>query len=506
MVELLPDRIRGHGSRLAIVDPGGEHVYADLDATAHRLAARLLGERDDLDGDRVALLCRPGRDFVVGLLGGWLAGALVVPLHPDHPVAELEYSVRDAGVTTVVASESMRPLVSRLAATVPELVVLGVSDVDESTEDGRRAGLPALEPDRPALMVYTSGTTGRPKGAVHSHGSIAAQIAGMVELWRWSSEDRVLLVLPLHHVHGIVNVTLCALWQGATCEAPGGFDATEVWERLASGAITLFMAVPTIYARLTKAWDDADGTTRQRWSSRAAHLRLMVCGSAALPVVVLDRWESITGHRLLERYGMTELGMVLSNSLEHRVPGHVGFPMPGAAIRVVDDQGHDVASGEAGELLVRGPQVFLGYWDRPEATAETFVDGWFRTGDVAVETPEGFRLLGRASVDILKTGGEKVSALEIEEAFRRHPAVADCAVVGIPDDEWGQRVGIAIVPAGAPGPDPVELRAWGKEQLAAAKVPTRWLVLDELPRNAMGKVTKPALIDRFHLDGGPTTR
>jgi malonyl-CoA/methylmalonyl-CoA synthetase len=224
----------------------------------------------------------------------------------------------------------------------------------------------------------------------------------------------------------------------------------------------------------------------------------MVSGSAALPVATLDRWEQITGHRLLERYGMTELGMVLTNHLDHRVPGHVGRPFPGVEVRVVDDQGHDVEPGTQGELLVRGPQIFTGYWNRPEVTAEAFVDGWFRTGDVAVETADGFRLLGRASVDIIKTGGEKVSALEIEEVFRTHPAVADCAVVGLPDPEWGQCVGIVVVPSGAEAvPEPAELRAWGKQRLAAAKVPTRWRVADVLPRNALGKVTKPRVTELF---------
>ncbi len=258
------------------------------------------------------------------------------------------------------------------------------------------------------------------------------------------------------------------------------------------------MAVPTVYARLVSAWEAADTATRDHWSSGAAGLRLMVSGSAALPVATLDRWQALTGHVLLERYGMTELGMVLSNRLDHRVPGHVGEPFPGVEVRLVDESGDDVDDGLPGELLVRGPQVFAGYWQRPDATAECFVDGWFRTGDVAVHDDDGFRLLGRASVDILKTGGEKVSALEIEEVFRSHPGIADCAVVGLPDEEWGQRVAIAYVPGAGPDePDPDALRSWGKERLAAAKVPTRWLAVDDLPRNAMGKVTKGAVADLF---------
>jgi malonyl-CoA/methylmalonyl-CoA synthetase len=223
----------------------------------------------------------------------------------------------------------------------------------------------------------------------------------------------------------------------------------------------------------------------------------MVCGSAALPVSTLDRWRELSGHTLLERYGMTELGMVLSNTLDHRVPGHVGGPMPGMEVRIVDDAGDDVPDGEQGELLVRGPQVFAGYWQRPEATAAAFTDGWFRTGDVAVREPEGYRLLGRSSVDIIKSGGEKVSALEIEEVYRTHPEIADCAVVGIPDDEWGERVSAAVVPAAGTDPAADELRAWGKEQLAAAKVPRQFVFVDELPRNTLGKVLKPDVAKLF---------
>jgi len=298
-------------------------------------------------------------------------------------------------------------------------------------------------------------------------------------------------------LHGLINVTLTALAAGACCEAPGAFDAVHVWERLASGDVTLFMAVPTIYSRLTAAWEQAGGETRRAWSEGAGGLRLMVCGSAALPVSTLDRWREISGQVLLERYGMTELGMVLSNTLDRRVPGHVGEPMPGMQVRVVDDRDADVPDGEPGELLVRGPQVFAGYWGRPEATAAAFTDGWFRTGDVAVHEPGGYRLLGRSSVDIIKTGGEKVSALEIEEVYRTHPGIADCAVVGIADDVWGEQVCAAIIPAAGADVDGDDLRSWGKGQLAPAKVPRRYVFVDELPRNTLGKVVKRDVTNLF---------
>ena len=485
MTTPISDRVGIHGGRVAIVDPVGEWTFATIDDDAVHLAGALAVAH----GDRVAILATAGHDVVTAVLACWHAGAVAVPLHPPNPDAELAYVVGDCGAAAIIASPAHRDAADRLAAAA----AIPVVDVAASGLVHRYS--PGL--DRPALMIYTSGTTGRPKGAVHTHGSIAAMVDGMIAAWAWSAADRTVGVLPLNHVHGLVNVTLTPLAVGACCEAPGAFDATAVWERLASGDVTVFMAVPTIYARLTAAWQAADAATQARWSGGAAGLRLMVSGSAALPVSTLDRWRELTGHTLLERYGMTELGMVLSNTLTSRVPGHVGEPMPGVELRLVDDTGATVPDGQAGELLVRGPQVFAGYWERPDATAESFVDGWFRTGDVGVHEEGGYRLLGRSSVDIIKTGGEKVSALEIEEVYRTHPDIADCAVVGLDDVEWGQRVALAAVPAPGATLDGDGLRTWGKALLAAAKVPSRFVFVDDLPRNTLGKVVKPAVADLF---------
>ena len=216
------------------------------------------------------------------------------------------------------------------------------------------------------------------------------------------------------------------------------FDAPRVWQRLASGEITVFTAVPTIYHRLIAAWENATPETQRAWSDGVRRLRLMMSGSAALPVQMLERWREITGHTLLERYGMTEIGMALSNPLAgERRPGFVGSPLPGVEVRLVDDEGVEVPDGSAGELEIRGPNVFLEYWRRPEDTAQAFHGDWFRTGDLAVVEGGSYRLLGRLSVDIIKTGGFKVSALEIEEVLRTHPCIAECAVVGVADDGVG---------------------------------------------------------------------
>ena len=252
------------------------------------------------------------------------------------------------------------------------------------------------------------------------------------------------------------------------------FDANVVWDCIADGVTTLFMAVPTVYAKLIAAWENSSPERRAFLSTACGKLRLMVSGSAALPVSTLERWKEISGHTLLERYGMTEIGMALSNPLHgKRVPGSVGLPLPSVEVQLVGENGEPVTAGTPGEIEVRGPSVFAEYWGQPNTTREAFRNGWFRTGDTAIVENGVYRILGRTNIDILKTGGHKVSALEIEETLREHPAVAECAVVGVPDAEWGERVGVAIVLSDGNVLDLPSLRAWAKSFLAAHKVPSR---------------------------------
>ncbi len=333
-----------------------------------------------------------------------------------------------------------------------------------------------------------------------THANITAQITSLVDAWEWSGSDRIVLCLPLHHVHGIINVVCCALWSGATCHMLPRFDANAVWELIAGGSITLFMAVPTVYVKLIAAWEAASPERRASLTEACGRLRLMVSGSAALPVSTLQRWKEISGHTLLERYGMTEIGMALSNPLHgERVPGSVGRPLPGVEVQLVGENGERVARGRLGRLRCVGRGCFKEYWNRPEATREAFRDGWFRTGDTAVVEGGSYRILGRTNIDILKTGGHKLSALEIEETLREHPSIAECAVVGVPDPEWGERVAAAVVLRGDEVLDLAALRAWAREVLAAYKLPSRLLVLEALPRNAMGKVVKPEVTALFHV-------
>jgi malonyl-CoA/methylmalonyl-CoA synthetase len=333
---------------------------------------------------------------------------------------------------------------------------------------------------------------------VSTHQNVGAQIASLIEAWRWTPADRLLLTLPLHHVHGIINGLCSALAVRATCEILPAFDAEVVWNRLASGEITVFTAVPTIYTRLIASWDAAPPEVRRAWSEGARGLRLMMSGSAALAVQTLERWREITGHTLLERYGMTEIGMALSNPLQgERRAGYVGQALPEVEVRLVDEQGGAVDAGAPGELEVRGPTVCQEYWQRPDETRLAFRDGWFRTGDMAVCEQGSYRLLGRTSVDIIKTGGFKVSALEIEEVLRDHPSIAECAVVGVADDDWGERVSVAVELRNGTSLSLDELQQWAKVQLAPYKVPRALQAVPALPRNAMGKVMKPEVAGLF---------
>jgi malonyl-CoA/methylmalonyl-CoA synthetase len=478
----------------AIVDCDGTYSYSDLLDASSRIAASLLAGRESLNEERIAFLVAPGFAWVAVQWGIWRAGGIAVPLPLNTPATELDYYVNDTQASALIYDS----INESIAAAVSSACGVPAYSYRDMLACEPRVSLPEIDPDRRATILYTSGTTSRPKGVVTTHASITAQIETLVEAWEWSPGDRIVLCLPLHHVHGIINVLSCALWSGAVCEMLPRFDANAVWELVSSERLTLFMAVPTIYVKLIAAWEAASQDRRAALSKAAAKLRLMVSGSAALPVSTLERWQEITGHTLLERYGMTEIGMAISNSHRgRRVPGSVGRPLPGVDVRLTGEDGKDVPPGTPGEIEVRGPSVFLEYWRKPDATREAFRDGWFRTGDTAIVESGVYRILGRTNIDILKTGGHKVSALEIEEILREHDAIAECAVVGVPDAEWGERIAAAVVLSTGSSLEVEDLRAWCKQRLAAHKVPSRLLILEALPRNAMGKVTKPAVVKLF---------
>jgi malonyl-CoA/methylmalonyl-CoA synthetase len=486
-------RAEEHGDRVAIIAPEGTFTYNQLLSDSNAVASCLLDGSADLNEARVAFLTQPGYQYAATQWGIWRAGGVTVPIATSHPRPEIEYVLEDSGATIVIADaayeEKLRPIAEDMG-----LRFLLTSDLLAASP----GLLPGFGPERRAMIIYTSGTTNKPKGVVSLHSTIEAQITSLVEAWGWTADDHILHVLPLHHIHGIVNVLGCSQWSGAACEMLPAFDAEKVWERIENSPMNLFMAVPTIYARLVTSWNAASPDRQKALTAACAKLRLMVSGSAALPVQTLEEWQGISGHVLLERYGMTEIGMALSNPLNGvRKSGFVGNPLPFVDMRLVDENHKPVEAGVTGEIQIKGPCVFQEYWGKPEATASEFVDGWFRTGDVAILEDGAYRILGRSSVDIIKTGGFKVSALEVEDVLREHPSISDCAVVAMEDLEWGERVCAALVLAKEGSLTLEELRDWSRERLAPYKMPSRMIPVSELPRNAMGKVVKPDLTKLF---------
>lgn len=489
----LIDRAHQNPNKIAIVATEGTFTYQDLLETSAKIATKLLDNIADLQEQRVAFLIPSGFQYVATQWGIWRAGGIAVPLCVSHPKPELDYVIADSGASIIIAHPSFENLLRPIVEERNIRFILTSESLPEQV-----SLLPKIELTRRALILYTSGTTGKPKGVVTTHKNIEAQVTSLISAWGWAEDDRILHVLPLHHIHGIINVLTCALWSGAQCHILPKFDAEVVCDRISEGDLTLFMAVPTIYVKLIAAWEKADSDRQKRISTGCAKMRLMVSGSAALPVQVLEKWQNISGNFLLERYGMTEIGMALSNPLNgERLAGYVGKPLPQVEVRLVDENGEVVTSGTPGEIQVKGATVFLEYWQKPEATVKAFRDGWFCTGDLAVVENENYRILGRISVDIIKTGGYKVSALEIEEVLRTHPDIQDCAVVGVEDAEWGERVCAALVLKSGSNLSLETLRSWAKEQLATYKVPSKIMVVEELPRNAMGKVTKPSVVKLF---------
>ena len=486
----LISRARSHGDSVAFRADNGARTYRQLLDRSESLASVLLGDAVDLDEARVALLAPPGFEYVAAQWAIWRAGGIKTPIGPSATEPEWAYALADSGATALMADSAT------IAKIGPLCRGMGVRLLDiDAIFSGRAKTLPIVAPERRAMILYTSGTTSKPKGVVTTHANIQAQIESLIAAWEWSAADRIPLFLPTHHIHGIVNVTLCALWAGATIEAFSRFDSTAILDRVRADAYTLFMAVPTIYVKLIQTLETASPEDREAIVGGFARMRLMVSGSAALPASVHEKWTALTGQKLLERYGMTEIGMALSNPLRgERRPGAVGRPLPGVEVRLKSESDAIVvAEDEPGEIQARGPGVFRDYWNRPEIGASSFDDGWFRTGDMAVSERGYYRIMGRLSVDIIKSGGYKLSALEIETSLLEHPQIRECAVVGLPDDAWGEAVAATVVLRDGATLDIDSLRVWCRDRLSVYKIPKRLLVAPELPRNAMGKVVKSAV-------------
>jgi malonyl-CoA/methylmalonyl-CoA synthetase len=481
--------------KTAVIEGDRRFTYAELEQRVAALAGGLLAGGSDLAEARVAFLIPASIDYVTALHGVWRAGGIAIPLNVAASESEWEHCLTSASVTQVMTTQDTYADIQGLC----DRLSIAVGVVSDFIAD-RVLPLPDLSPDRRAMIVFTSGTTSKPKGAVTTHGNIAAQIETLITAWEWQADDVIPLFLPLHHVHGIINVLSCALWAGATVHMMPKLDLQRLCAQVAADTYTVFMAVPTIYVKLIDYLEAREEDEQNSIGEGFANMRLNVSGSAACPVEVFEDWQRLTGQILLERYGMTEIGMALSNPYRgERRPGYVGQPLPDVCIELVDESGAVVTDeGTPGEIRIKSPTVFLEYWANAEATALSFKEGWFCTGDIAVIEEGSYRIMGRSSVDIIKSGGYKLSALEIENKLLAHPDIAEVAVIGVEDRTWGEAVAAVVALKGDAEMTVASLKAWCEGELSAYKIPKKLLVLDTLPRNAMGKVVKPSLKALFH--------
>lgn len=477
-------------SKVALVEGDKSYTYSEVNKRIKLCATSLLGGKGDLEEERIAFFLPASLDYVTVMHGVWRAGGIAVPLNVASAVAELDHYLSCASVTRLITNgeyvDSLRELCGQL-----NVDLLTVDQVIADSE----GSLPDIGPDRRAMMLFTSGTTNKPKGVVSTHKTIRAQITTLVDAWSWTSDDVIPLFLPLHHIHGIINILSCGLWSGATVHLFAKFDVPRITDAIIAGTYNVFMAVPTIYVKLIQYFDTIDAQRVQQICDGFKAMRLNISGSAACPVKLFKQWQDLTGQVLLERYGMTEIGMGISNPYDgERRAGYVGQPLPGVEAQLFGEDDKPVnEEGTPGEIRIKGDNVFLEYWDNEKATKESFKDGWFCTGDVAVVEEGYYRIMGRSSVDIIKSGGYKLSALEIEGVLLTHEAIAEVAVIGVEDDTWGEAVVAVIGLNKGASLDYDSLKQWCDGKMSAYKIPKSIKIIDALPRNAMGKVTKPSL-------------
>jgi malonyl-CoA/methylmalonyl-CoA synthetase len=447
----------------------GWRTRGELDEASRVVAARL--HRAGLrPGDRLACSAASSLEVVVVHLAALRLGLVMVPANPAYSERELAHLVGDAEPRAAVVDDPSRAASVRRAGGGDVLLL----SPDVELPEGSAPALDQAGPDDPALICYTSGTTGAPKGALLSHGNLLAGAESVRLAWRWSADDRLVLTLPLFHVHGLAVGLHGTLLAGASAVLLPRFDADVVLDTVRDHGASLFFGVPTMYARLAASPRVAD----------LGRLRLCVSGSAPLPSGLFERLAEQCGQRVLERYGMTETLMNVSNPYQgERRPGTVGLPLPGVELRL---------SAE-GEVLLRGPNVFAGYWRDPDATAAVLdPDGWLRSGDLGRLDEHGYLRIEGRSKELVITGGYNVHPREVEEVLQAHPGVAEAAVTGTPSEEWGEVVTAWVVPAGPP-PEQEELLAFAAERLAPYKRPRLVRFLDALPRNALGKVQRHEL-------------
>jgi malonyl-CoA/methylmalonyl-CoA synthetase len=459
--------------RPCLVFGSGETLtYGQLEAASRRAASRLHGT-GLVAGDRVLISSATSIQLVIAHVACLRLGLVVVPTNTAYREAEVGHVVSDARPRAAVVDDPQRGGWIRAA----DHSVLVVSP-ELSLADGPSPELDIAAPNDPALIGYTSGTTGRPKGAVLSHQNLLASVEALRLAWRWTPDDRLILALPLFHMHGLGVGLHGTLHAGASALMLPSFEPESVFDAIASNEATLFFGVPTHYHRLIES----------NRAEELSRLRLCVSGSAPLPADLHAQFEARTGQRIVERYGMTETVMLVSNPVEgERRPGSVGLPLPGVEMRLV---------GNPAEIEVRGPNVFSGYWERGEANAEAFRnDGFFRTGDLGILDDAGYLTITGRARELLISGGYNVYPREVEEALSEHSRINECAVVGTPSREWGDTITAYVVTRARASISGEEIRDFLAPRLAPYKHPRILHHIDALPRNALGKVQKHRLRD-----------
>jgi len=498
LAKLLAETARKHAGKPAVVFEGTSYTFRAFDREVTRYAAMLHASGVGR-GDRVAVQL-PKRMEVLFLYFAILSvGAIALPLNADYRAEEVGYFLSDSGSSLFVTDGH------RFASA--EKAIQGLRGVRTLLADGAgREGAGSLSerlartPDRfpraypaggddVALLCYTSGTTGRSKGAMITHRNLIANMLALSAAWEWTADDVLLHALPLFHVHGLNVAAQGSLYAGSTLIMHENFEAGRAWRALEEERCTLFMGVPTMYQRLMAEWEK-----RERKPDLRA-MRLFISGSAPLSDTLFHRFETATGFRILERYGMTETGMNASNLINPagRKAKSVGYPLAGVTIRVVGDDGSDVSPGDVGEVWIRGDNVFRGYWGMPGKTKESFVEGWFRSGDLGYLDPQDsgrLYLVGRAK-ELIITGGYNVYPKEVENVLESHKAVQESAVTGLPDEDFGEKVvAVVVLKEGVGSLLPEALIEHCKNRLASYKCPKQIAIVEGLPRNAMGKIQK----------------
>ena len=491
---------------------GRTWTFAELDRLAASYA-RGLSAAGIGPGDRVAVFAETCPEVIIALLGHYRLGAIHVPINTRYRGEEVAHILADSGAKAVLlrAGSPCADVVEERANDSRFRIWIGAQDaaapsglVFDRLAEGSptRGSMPLPADEDPAILLYTSGTTGKSKGVELSFRAVVANTDSVTRLWRFSPEDRMALALPLFHVHGLGLGVHGALLNGMTLLLFESFEARRIAEAFERDGATVFQGVPTMYVKLLELLAGEPALARA-----LARARLFTAGSAALAADDFRSFEELTGHRILERYGMSETLFTLSNPYEDRRPGTVGLPVPGCEVRIVDEAGAEAAPGEPGEILVRSNGMMTRYWGRPGETAASFRDGWFATGDMARQDRDGYvTILGRKSVDFVKSGGFKISTREVEDVLRRHPLIREVAVVGAPDRVWGQRVVAAVVLRPAAGPSPSsealleELSAFCARSLADYKRPREVRILEDLPRNVLGKIQKHRILGSTRED------